>query len=168
MTEAIVGRLVLLGSAYAPACLLVGCRAFGSAVGYAFLAVGILGMLVWVAFLRWLPHAQPRDVNLSVVESVDGEVTAYIASYLLPILATDPKTTGDIVAYVLCALLVLVVAFVADLGAVNPIVYLFRLRVFRVEVDGRRMVALCRNPPATRKTSRVAQEVGVLYVLDPS
>jgi hypothetical protein len=127
----------------------------------------MVGIGTWVAFLCWLPSAQSRDVEATAVQPVDAEVTGYIASYLLPVVAATSPSAGDIAAYVVCAVLFLVVAFVADLGSVNPVVYLFGLRVARADIDGRHVVILAKELPRPRQRIRVARGVGVVLVLGP-
>lgn len=156
---------MLLASAYAPAALIVGCRTFPDCIGWITLVLGGLGLAVWTGFLLWLPHAQPREVRPSNVDPMDGEVTAYIASYLLPIVAAASPSTGDLFGYGVCAVLVLIVAFTADLGSVNPVVYLFGLRVARVEIDGRAMVILAKRLPRAEESITVARAAGVTRVL---
>jgi hypothetical protein len=160
----VLGRLVLLGGAYAPAALIIGARTTPAVGGWVAVGLGVVGVAVWSLFLAWLPHAQTREVQLAAVEPADTEVTAYIASYLLPILAAASPTTGDIVAYALCGLLILIVAFAADLGSVNPIVYLFRLRVMRARVDGHHVIILVRGVPEVGTTVVATQALGVVLV----
>jgi hypothetical protein len=161
----VLGRLVLLVGAYAPAALIIGARTAPAVGGWLAVGVGAVGVGVWSLFLAWLPHAQPREIELSAVEPADTEVTAYIASYLLPILAAASPRTGDIVAYVLCGLLILIVAFAADLGSVNPVVYLFHLRVMRARVDGGYVIILARGVPEVGTPVVATQALGVVLVL---
>jgi hypothetical protein len=158
------GRLLLLIGAYAPAAVIIGARTAPSLGGWIAIGIGIAGIGVWSLFLVWLRRAQPHEIELTAVEPADTEVTAYIASYLLPILAATSATTGDIIAYVLCGLLILVVAFAADLGSVNPIVYLFRLRVMRARVDGEHVIILARKVPAVETTVIATQALGVVML----
>jgi hypothetical protein len=161
----VLGRLVLLAGAYAPAALIIGARTAPALVGWVAVGLGVAGIGVWSLFLTWLPHAQPREIELAAVEPADTEVTAYIASYLLPILAATSPTTGDIVAYVLCGVLILVVAFAADLGSVNPVVYLFRLRVMRARVNDEGVIILIRGVPEAGTTVVATQALGVVLML---
>lgn len=160
----LLGRLVLLAGAYAPAALIIGARTAPSIGGWVAIGVGLLGIGAWSLVLTWLPHAQTRQINLTAVEPADTEVTAYIISYLLPIVAAASPATGDIVAYVLCGLLILIVAFAADLGSVNPIVYLFRLRVMRARVDGEPAIILARGLPGERKMV-ATRAAGVVFIV---
>lgn len=161
----VLGRLLLLFGAYAPAAVIIGARIAPSPGGWMAIGLGIVGIGVWSLFLARLPHAQPREIELTAVEPADTEVTAYIASYLLPILAATSATAGDIAAYVLCGLLILIVAFAADLGSVNPIVYLFRLRVMRAQVNGEHVIILTHRVPPTGTGVIATQALGVVLML---
>jgi hypothetical protein len=151
--------------AYSPAAVIIGARTVPAPVGWAAIGIGVAGTGVWALFLAWLPSAQPREIELTTVEPADTEVTAYIASYLLPIVAATSATTGDVVAYALCGALILVVAFAADLGSVNPIVYLFRLRVMRARLNGEYAIILARQVPETGTTIIATHALGVVRIL---
>lgn len=158
--------MVMLVGAYSPVLMIIGLRLLSHRAGIWVLVIGATLAGAWGLILWWLPHAQPRRVKLSNVDPVDAEVTAYIASLLLPIIAASSPSGGDIAAYVLCALLILVVAYAADLGSVNPLIYLFRLRVVRAEVDGRSAVLLVRSVPSRGGSARVVRAAGVIRVLE--
>lgn len=164
--DAPLGRIVLLVGAYSPAALIIGCRAAPGLGGYVALAVGIAGIVAWAGLIRaWLPRAQPRTVRLEKVDAIDGEVTAYIASYLLPIVAAGSPTVGDWFAYGICAVLILIVGFASNLGSVNPVVYFFGLRVARAEIDGQSIFLLVDRVPPPGQEARVARAVGVALLL---
>jgi hypothetical protein len=165
--EPVLGRLLLFASAYAPAALIIGCRTAPSPGGWIAVFGGLTGLLVWAAFLWWLPQAQPRTVVVTEVQPVDAEVTGYIVSYLLPIVAVTSADPGDIVAYAICGWLILTVAFVADLGSVNPLVYVFRLRVVKARIGGQSSILLVREIPGEGATVDVTRAAGVTRVLSP-
>jgi hypothetical protein len=160
-----LGRLLLLASAYAPAALIIGCRTAPSPGGWIAVFGGLIGLLVWASFLWWLPQAQPRTVTVSEVKPVDAEVTGYIVSYLLPIVAATSVRPGDIVGYAICGWLILTVAFVADLGSVNPLVYVFRLRVVKAKVGGEPAILLVREIPEEGASVVVTRAAGVTRLL---
>jgi hypothetical protein len=145
--------------------MIVGFRLIPDVGGWVAIGLGVVGLAAWAIFLIRLRRAQPREVLLSNAEPVDSEVTGYIASYLLPILAATSPSTGDIIAYALCAALILVVAFAADFGCVNPVVYLMGLRVMRVTLAGEPVTLLAKRVPTGQRTSIVAERLGVMIVL---
>lgn len=160
-----LGRLVLLFSAYAPVALIIGARVAPDRVGYVALGVGLFGIFAWTAFLLWVPHAQTRTVEVADTEVVDTEVTAYIVSLLLPIVAAVKPDLGDLVAYGLCALLILYIAYVSDLAAFNPFVYGFGYRVARTMIDGSPTLVLVGDPASAEGEVEVVQRIGVTVIL---
>lgn len=100
------------------------------------------------------------------MEPSDSEVTAYIASYLLPILAAPSPSIGDVLAYTVCGVLILVVAFAADLGSINPIVYLFGFRVARAQIGDDAVIILARKFPDAGTIATVAHAAGVVLVIE--
>jgi hypothetical protein len=161
----VAGRLVLLFGAYAPVGLIVGARAIPSCPGWIAVGVGVTGLLTWLAFLYWLPHRQTRDADAEDVELVDSEVTGYIVSILLPLVAAGEPSAGDLVAYAFCACLVLFVAYVSNLAAVNPFIYLFGFRVVRATIDGESTIALVYDPHDSEGEVVVVQAIGVTLIL---
>jgi hypothetical protein len=156
---------VLLFSAYAPVALIVGARVVPDCVGYIALGVGVLGIAAWITFLLWIPHAQTRTVKAEDAELVDTEVTAYVVSLLLPIVAAVRPDAGDLVAYGLCALLILYVAYVSDLAAFNPFVYGFGYRVARATIEGSPVLVLLGDPASAEGEVEVVQRIGVTVIL---
>ncbi|MTD44865.1 hypothetical protein GKE82_11325 [Conexibacter sp. W3-3-2] len=163
-TDAPLGRLVLLLSAYAPVLIVAGIRGLDAYA--AFIAIGIgIGMLVaWAVVLACLPRGQQRDVQVDEIEPIDAEVTGYIVSILLPAVAAGTPTTQDWVAYSLCAVLILVVAYFAKLWSVNPLVYLAGMRAVRVTISGTQHVALARDLPQQGHTAVIRRLAGVLFI----
>ncbi|WP_327467738.1 hypothetical protein [Baekduia sp.] len=147
--------------------IIVGLRVLPHRGGWIAVTFGGAGIAVWLAFLCWFPsRSQPREVVLGEVEPIDGEVTAYVASLLLPLVAVGNPDAGDLGAYVVCAVLILIVGYAADLGSVNPVIYLLGLRVVRAEVDGRLAIMLVRLVPSRGDPVVLVRAAGVIRVLD--
>jgi hypothetical protein len=160
------GRVVLLVAAYAPVMVLVGLRGLPSCAGWLLVGAGVIGVLTWAAFLLWLRSRTERTLTLEDPEFIDAEVTGYIVSILLPLVAADDNpSTGDWLAYGLCAVLVLVVAFQAGLWAVNPITYAFRMRAARAVIDGRPRIVLVSGTLGTNPEKIVTNRLGVTLIL---
>jgi hypothetical protein len=164
--EPTLGRVLLLIGAYAPVALIIAARVIPNGVGWAALGVGLAGVGGWLAFLWWVPGRQTRTVEIDDFDLVDTEVTAYIVSLLLPVVVAIKPDTGDLIAYGLCAALILFVAYVADLAAFNPFVYLFGYRVGRGTIEGEPSIILSRNPRSTRGDVEIVRAIGVTVIVE--
>lgn len=140
--DAALGRISLLIGAYAPALAILGLRIGLDTAGLVLLSVAVVGSGWWLWFLlRVVKQRQAWDVEIQSAEPIDRDVTAYVATYLLPLLAAKPEHDTGYLAYGLAAFLILVVAYRADLGAVNPLAYLLGYRAYRASAeDGVRIV----------------------------
>jgi hypothetical protein len=157
--------LGLLLGAYSPVALIIAARVVPEPIGWISLGIGVLGAFAWVGFLTWAPHGHSWTSEVADPEPVDTEVTAYIVSLLLPIVAAVSPDLGDVIAYCICGALILFVAYVSDLAAFNPFVYIFGYRVLRAEVDGEPAIVLSRDPEGTRGEIDVVRALGVTVVL---
>lgn len=162
----ILGRLILLFAAYAPVVVIIGLRGIPADLAWSALGLGILGVIVWIWFLRWLPHRQARDVNVKGAHYIDAEVTGYIVSLLLPVVATSSSALNDWLAYLICGALILLVAFSAELWSVNPITYAFGMRAARAIVDDEPRVILLRGALLEDGPRLAVRRIGVTYVLE--
>lgn len=137
-----LGRVSLLIGAYAPVLAVLGLRIGLDTTGVILVTVAALATVWWLWFLLCVvKHRQTWDITVDAAEPIDRDVTAYVASYLLPVLAAKPEHDSGYVAYALAGFLILVVAYRADLGAINPIAYLCGYRAYRVSAaDGVRTV----------------------------
>jgi hypothetical protein len=158
------GRLVLLIGAYSPVALIIAARTLPAAAGWVALILGALGLCAWIAFLSWLPHHQPRQAPVTGLEPIDGEVSGYIVSILLPLVAAADPSAGDLVAYAICGGLILLVAYVSDLSVANPLIYLMGYRVARATVDGERTIILIDEAAPPEGDVTVMRAVGVTYI----
>lgn len=155
--------MLLLG-AYSPIALIVAARAIPHPAGWVALAVGMIGLGAWTLFLSWLPRHQPRTALVTNIEPIDSEVTGYIVSLLLPVIAAGNPSSGDLVAYGICAALILLVAFVSDLSVANPLIYVLGFRVGRATVAGERTIVLVEDASPPEGDVTVVRAVGVTYI----
>jgi hypothetical protein len=161
-----LGRASLLIGAYAPAIAILGLRIGPGTEGHILLGVAIAATAWWLWFLlRIVPHRQGWDATIDAAEPVDRDVTAYVATYLLPVLAAKPEHTSEYLAYGLAALLIIVVAYRADLGVVNPIAYLCRYRGYRVSAAGDVRIVLSRAQLTQGSTCEFREAAGVVIAV---
>jgi len=161
-----LGRVVLLIGAYAPVGLIIAARTIPARAGLVAAGVGVVGLASWAAFLLWLPDRQPRDPDITDIEPMDGEVTAYIVSLLLPLIAAGDPSTGDLIAYVLCGGMILFVAYVTNLAVVNPLIYFLGYRVAWATINGDRMIVLIKRALNEGADVRVIRAVGVTLIAE--
>jgi hypothetical protein len=158
------GRLVLLFGAYAPVAIIIAARAIPCTAGWVALGVGVAGVICWSAFLIWLRSHQPRSAEVTEIEPIDDEVTGYIVSILLPLVVAGDPGAGDLVAYGICAVLILLVAYVSDLAVANPLIYLLGYRVARANIGGERTIVLVDDLNTPEGSVTVRRAVGVTYI----
>jgi hypothetical protein len=154
----------LLFGAYAPVAIIIAARVIPCTIGWVALALGVAGIGIWTAFLIWLRGHQPRDAAVNEVEPIDDEVTGYIVSILLPLVAAGDPSSGDLIAYGICAVLILLVAYVSDLAVANPLIYLLGFQVARANVAGERTLVLVDDLDAPEGDVTVRRAVGITYV----
>jgi hypothetical protein len=160
----VAGRIVLLIGAYAPVAIIIAARTLPACAGWVALDVGFVGLAAWIAFLLWLPGRQPREAPVGEIEPIDGEVGAYIVSILLPLVAAGEPSSGDLVAYGLCGVLILFVAYVSNLALVNPLIYFLGYRAARATVDGERTIVLIKKSAEIDGDVTVVRAVGVTFI----
>jgi hypothetical protein len=138
-------------------------------VGWILIGIAIVSVVWWLWFLLHLvPQRQAFEITIISAEPIDRDVTAYIATYLLPVLAAKPEHDSGYAAYALAGFLILVVAYRADLGAINPLAYLCGYRAYRVtSADGVRIV-LSRSLLLKDATWVMQDAAGIVVAAKPS
>lgn len=161
--DAVLGRVLLFLGAYAPAAIIVSLRVGFSVTGVFIGVIGIALTVTWVVYLQWLvPRGRISEYTIRESHSMDQEFTAYLATYLFPVVATAPADTGEVIAYVITFFVILIVAFRADLGAVNPIAYAFGYRIVRVvDTSNERLIFITRTSVAAGETWEVREISGL-------
>lgn len=168
-SSAPLGRALLLVGAYAPMLAVLGLRIGPGEAGWILVGASVVGVAWWLWFLlRVVPRRQAFEITVVSAEPADREVTAYIVTYLLPVLAAKPEHEYGYAAYALAGLLVLVVAYRADLGAINPFAYLWGYRAYRVAAaDGVRIV-LSKSLLLNDRTWVMHDAAGIVVATEPS
>jgi hypothetical protein len=106
-------------------------------------------------------RAVPRKVARA--SEAGGEVTGYLATYLLPLLAAPSPSAGDLVAYGIYAALVVIVSLRSDLVQINPTLYLFGLKVSDVTFqDGGTAYVVSKGRIPENQALKVTKLAGVL------
>ena len=106
-----------------------------------------------------------RPLTVKDVRDAGREVTAYLTTYVFVLLVTPDPSAGDVAAYAVFAVVLVVVSLRSDLAHVNPTLYLLGRRVVTVTDDeDRERYLVCRRPPAVGERLLVAESLGVLQL----
>jgi hypothetical protein len=101
---------------------------------------------------------EPYEIVIVETDDTGGEVSGYLASYLLPFLTVADPGWRDLLAYGLFILIALVIYVRSNLVRVNPTLYLLGYRVLKVHYRAdRQQYLITRIEP---------QEGQSLYVID--
>jgi len=88
-----------------------------------------------------------RNVRFDDVSDKGGEVSGYLATYLLPFIGGPPSDLTSWLAYAVYFLVAWAVFVPSTLGLVNPTLYILGWRVVEGTRNGRREIIICQDPP---------------------
>jgi hypothetical protein len=157
-------RARVLVSSYAPLNLILFARVDPTIPKLICLDLAVVGIadglrLSWLAMGK---QAVPRRVEEA--RDVGPEVAAYLATYLLPLLAAPSPRAGDLIGYALYGVVVIVVSLRSNMAHINPTLYVLGWRITGVTLDGGdREYLVSRRIPKAGDTVRVTRLYGVLH-----
>lgn len=94
------------------------------------LVFGILGT-VWI--VKRAKNESPFEPRIKSVEDAGPEVTGYLASFVLPLVAVQDATAQEWVAYLAFIFIYALVLANSQLLVVNPMLYLIGYRIWKIE-----------------------------------
>lgn len=137
-------------SSYSPLPVLLAVRLYGlHDHGAPWLAGLFLAMMLpLLHVLSDVRSVMGRDFRVTRVNGAAGEVTGYIASYILPLIVIGTLIWTDYIAYGLFIIIVGIVMTRGELLHINPWVYLFGWRLYNVSIgDDDRYYLLSKREP---------------------
>jgi len=106
---------------------------------------------------------EPYVITIDESEDTGGEVSGYLASYLLPFVTVSAPGWRDLLAYSLFLVVGLVIYVRSNLVRVNPTLYLFGYRVLRVRYNtSKKQYLLIRIAPEIGQMLSVVDVAGVM------
>jgi hypothetical protein len=157
-SKALGTRLFLVS--YAPLALMFALQDHG---WYARSAWGLFA--VWGLVDGWrLTYGQRRkaqhSVILSGIRDRGGDVSGYLATYLLPFISAPPGQLQAVLVYLAYFAVALVVYVRSDMVLINPTLYVLGWRVVEgVRQTGQPVLVLCRDEP---RDGEAFEAVGLL------
>jgi hypothetical protein len=160
----IAARARLFLSSYAPLFGILAVRFDGLALRLVCLGLFIVGAGDTLHITRAAKSArEPYEITMESSEDTGGEVSGYLASYLLPFVTIPSPGWRDLVAYALFLLIALVVYVRSNLVRVNPTLCLFGYRVLKIQYNaGKQQYLITRIEPDNGETVGVVDVAGVM------
>lgn len=159
-----LARARLFFSSYAVLFAILAVRFDGLALRVVCGAFCVLGVLDTVRILRRASsNVEPHEVTVGSSEDTGGEVSGYLASYLLPFVTVPTPQWQDLVGYGLFLVVALVIYVRSNLVRVNPTLYVLTYRVLRISyADGKEQFLVTRKPTRSGEPVQVVDVAGVL------
>ena len=144
----LLSRLFLLLSAFAPLFFIWSIKAWPHRIAWVFLAAVAIGIVGTGLVVTVAQRDEGEPVRLSAVEDRQSDLAAYLVTYLIPFVTAPLGTVQDAIATGVFLLLLLVLYFTSDLIAVNPLLSLFGLRLYRATFNRGSVWLLGKHPSA--------------------
>ena len=103
----------------------------------------------------------PVTVTLDRVDDVGGEVSGYLATYLLPFVVVAQPSVRDVIAYLIYLAVAMVIYLRSDLIRVNPLLYVLGYRVSGVDAGPRSGYLISKDPVRAGDSVSVVELPGV-------
>lgn len=132
---------------YAALAVIFAVKAHGLVVRASFAGFAILGVLLGLLLLGSALRQSTHLVVFDAVEDKGGEVSGYLATYLLPFLSGPPSSVSDTVADAVYFTVAFLIFTRTQMGLVNPTLYLLGWRVAEATTGGRQVLVVCRSLP---------------------
>jgi hypothetical protein len=134
----LVIRFRLLGSSMSPLLLILGIRLWSTHTVVACLL--LIAAVVFVGSLLLFVNARGRldrqEFTLTAVRDESGQIPAYLVTYLVPFVTLNVDELADLLAYLVLAVVMVVLIVRTDLIYVQPVLLAIGWHLYRTEVKG--------------------------------
>ena len=155
-------KIVLFISSYSPLFLILAIRFEEPPLRIAMGVVALTGVVLLGTLLLVAVNAEPREHIVVKVEDRGGEVAAYIATYLLPLVVLTVPTAYNLVGYGLFLIVSATVFVQSRMVYINPLVYLTGRRILAVTTEAEEVVFVI-----NRRSIRLNEHIWAYDVILP-
>lgn len=147
-------RLELGFAAFAPALGLFAFRVRSSAWAWLFLIPAIAGITTLLLYIVVARRGNPEPFFFEDIEDTSGEILGHIGAYLLPVLLRNSASSEQLAMAAMALALIIHIHIATGKIHVNPLLYLFRRRVYRATSNGVTFYLLAKSDVADWSDSR--------------
>ncbi len=159
-----VSRARMFLISYVPLFGILTIRFDGRNLRCACLALCVIGVVDLLQITIRIPRSsQVYPIEIMATEDTGGEVSGYLASYLLPFVTVSTPSARDLLGYGIFLIVALVIFIRSDLIRINPTFYLLGYRVLKVRFGEQgTQYLLTRVEPRAGETINVADVAGIV------
>jgi hypothetical protein len=140
--------MVLLLSSYSPLFLIAAIRMECEQTRQCLIWLGTAFTLLLVIPLLATSRSAPEDYKLASVENASGEVAAYVATYILPLLVVSDTRLVDLAAYAVVLMLIGLIMIRGELLHYNPWIFILGRTIHTVRMaSGRTYYLVAKRHP---------------------
>ena len=157
-------RLLLCLSSYFPLAVIFAIQFFFKGnwwSGIIALAVGIIGLIGIIVYLRFARRLNPMKVKVESVTRRDGEAMSYIVTYLLPFIALPSGDAASCVSLWVFLAVLIILYMNSDMMHINPMLNLMWLHVYEITIQDGETRSLI-----SRRRARKGYEANIIQMSD--
>ncbi len=103
---------------------------------YSSLALGILGVLGLVVYIRIVSRLGPVPINISSINRRDGESMSYIVTYVIPFLALPSDDHDKDIALMVFFVVLAIIYVNSQMIHINPMLNAMGFHLYDVAIEG--------------------------------
>jgi hypothetical protein len=132
-----LARVIMFLSSYSPLGILIGILTFDqdTRAAISIIALSLLLFLFVPLYLRWMKQSGSSLYTIDERKSLDGDVLAYIATYLIPFITIPIKTIAEGIAVMFLMIVLCIIYTSSNMLYVNPVFSLFGYHIYEVSFN---------------------------------
>jgi len=138
-------RLELGLAAFAPALGLLAFRTWGSRLAWLFVVPAVLGLVVLLYGALLVAKGNAEQFEFTDIEDLSGEILGHVGAYLMPVLVNTTSSTEEVAISAIIVGLILHIHVATGRVHVNPLLYLFGLRVYQATSNDKAFYLVARS-----------------------
>jgi hypothetical protein len=160
-------KMALFVSAYSPLFAILGIRLIPSLASYVLWGITLMSIIFSVTFFSWVTrNIAPYHLECQNLVGSQGEVIAFVVTYIIPFLAFNKDAWQDWAAVGLLLVVIAILYVNSPLIHTNPLLALFGWRTYELTTTAGQRILLTRKMHAPGYQSLKVVALGDNIVLE--